>query len=283
MRRWLDRALVGAASGCVLLACGILALLIVSIASRGIGTVDVPFLTTDIRSGGTAGGIVYNIVGTLILIATAGLVCTPFALGTALTAGFYLRSSRARRRLELALYALNGVPSIVIGIVGMIVFADLFGWGKSWLAGGILLALVMLPTVAVAIIERIEALPRTEIEAAFGLGLSESQVVRDVVLPRSRGALLTGLVLGLARAAGETAPILFTATVFVGAAVPTGVRESPVLSLPYHIFVLAQDSLDPAAGERVWGTATVLLVLVIGLSAAALPLRLRIHDEARHG
>jgi len=163
----------------------------------------------------------------------------------------------------------------------LIFFVGFLGWGKSWLGGGILLALVMLPTVAVAMIERLRALPQAQIEAAVGLGLSDSQVVRAVLLPQSAGALITGLLLGLARVAGETAPLLFAATVFSGAGVPTGIRESPVLSLPYHVFVLAQDSLDPAVSEKVWGTASVLLLIVVGLSLAALPLRLRIHDGAR--
>ena len=89
-----------------------------------------------------------------------------------------------------------------------------------------------------------------------------------------------GSLLGLARAAGETAPILFTAAVFAGATLPTGIRESPVLALPYHIFVLAQDSFDPAAGSEMWATAFVLLALAFGLALLALPLRLR---EVRHG
>lgn len=283
MRRWLDRAVVVGTGTCVLVACGVLLLLVLAIASRGLPALSWSFLTEEMSRGGAAGGIAYNLVGTLILIATAAIVCTPLAVGTALTHGFYLRSRAARRRLELVLYALNGIPSILFGIFGLIVFVGFLGWGKSWLSGGILLALVMLPTVTVAMIERIDALPRSHIEAAVALGLSESEVVRRVILPESAGALVTGLLLGLARVAGETAPILFTATVFAGATLPTGVRESPVLSLPYHVFVLAQDSFDPAVSRTVWGTATVLLLLVIGLSAVALPLRLRIHDEARHG
>ena len=104
-----------------------------------------------------------------------------------------------------------------------------------------------------------------------------------MILPQSLGGLVTGSLLGLARAAGETAPIMFTATIFAGAHLPDGIKESPVLSLPYHIFILAQDSFDPSVGAKVWGTAVVLLALVCGLSLIALPLRLRIHEEARNG
>lgn len=282
MRRWLDRAVVAVAGTCALVSVTALVLLVLAIVSRGLPAMSWDFLTQEMRRGGAAGGILPNLIGTLILIATAAVVSTPLAVGCALTHGVYLRSPAARRRLEVVLYALNGIPSILFGIFGLIVFVGFLGWGKSWLSGGILLALVMLPTVTVAMIERIGALPRSYIEAAVGLGLSESQVVRAVILPRSAGALVTGLLLGLARVAGETAPILFTATVFAGATFPTGVRESPVLSLPYHVFVLAQDSFDPATSAMVWATATVLLLLVMLLSSVALPLRLRIHEEARH-
>ena len=177
---------------------------------------------------------------------------------------------------------LNGVPSILFGILGLIVFVKFLGWGKSWLSGGLLLGLMILPTVTVSLIERIKVLPPKYVEAAAGLGLSRSQVVRSVVLPQCAGGLITGLLLGLARAAGETAPIMFTATVFDGVKLPAGVRQSPVLSLPYHIFNLAQDSFDPEVGAKVWGTAAVLLALVFLLGAAALPVRVRVHEEARH-
>ena len=98
--------------------------------------------------------------------------------------------------------------------------------------------------------------------------------------PCLRAVHLTGSLLALARAAGETAPIMFTATIFAGATLPKGIHESPVLSLPYHIFILAQDSFDPAVGSKLWGAALVLLALVFTLSLIALPSRLKVHEEA---
>jgi phosphate transport system permease protein len=217
-------------------------------------------------------------------MAAALVVTVPLAVGLALLHGVYLRGREgARRRLGLVLHLLNGVPSILFGIFGFIVFVHGLGVGKSWLTGGVLLGLMILPTVAVALQQRIDGLPAGYLEAAAGLGLSRSQIVWSVVLPQCASGLVTGALLGLARAAGETAPILFTATVFSGPGVPHGVRESPVLSLPYHIFVLAQDSFAPAVAPRVWATALVLLALVLCLSLAALPLRLRLHEEARRG
>lgn len=267
---------------CTLLACAVFLGLVFVIAQRGLPAMSWTFITEQIRQVGAEGGIFYNLVGTLILITAALLVSAPIAVGLALTHAVYLRNAAAKSRLGLFLYTLNGIPSIVFGIFGFIVFVNYFGWGKSWLTGGILLAIMILPTVTVGLIERIKALPAKYVEAATGLGLRRSQVIWSVILPQSWGGLITGSLLGLARAAGETAPIMFTATIFAGATLPHGIRESPVLSLPYHIFILAQDSFDPAVGAKLWGSALVLLALVFALSIVALPIRLRLHDEA-HG
>ncbi|MGH8586264.1 MAG: PstA family ABC transporter permease [Gammaproteobacteria bacterium] len=283
-RRLADRLFAALAFACAAVATAVLLAIFAAIALRGLPAVSWSFLTEQIRLVGAAGGVFYNVVGTLILIATALLVALPPAVGLSLAHGVYLsRGGLLRRWLTLFLYVLNGTPSILFGIFGLIVFVNFFGWGKSWLTGGILLGFMILPTVAVALIERIEGLPRSYLEAAAGLGLRQSQIVWSVVLPQSLSGLVTGSLLGLARAAGETAPIMFTATIFAGATLPSGIRESPVLSLPYHIFVLAQDSFDPLVASKVWGAAVVLLGLVLCLSLLALPMRLRIHEEARHG
>jgi phosphate transport system permease protein len=249
---------------------------------RGLPAISWNFLTEQIRLVGAAGGIFYNLIGTLILIGTALIVSTPVALGAGLLCGVYYRQSRWRERFMALLYLLNGVPSILFGILGLIVFVKFLGWGKSWLSGGILLAMMILPTVSIALIERIESLPVKYLEAAAGLGLSSAQIIWSVIVPQSFNGLITGSLLGLARAAGETAPIMFTATIFAGATLPHGIKESPVLSLPYHIFILAQDSFDPSVGEKLWGTALVMVGLVFVLSLIALPVRLRIHEEAQH-
>ncbi len=283
MRRTLDWIFRLATTLCALIACGVLVLIVAAILLRGLPSVSWQFLTEHIRLVGADGGIFHNVVGTLILITTALIVSAPVAVGIALVHGVYLLHEAWRRRLLLLLYLLNGVPSLLFGLFGFIVFVKFLGWGKSWLAGGILLGLMILPTVTVALIERISSLPRRYLEAAAGLGLGTPQIIWSVILPQSLGGLVTGSLIGLARAAGETAPIMFTATIFAGASFPTGIKESPVLSLPYHIFILAQDSFDPAAGAKVWGTAVVLLAIVGLLSLVALPLRLRIHEEAHHG
>jgi phosphate transport system permease protein len=281
MRRWIDRLFSAGAYLCGALALSIILLVGGAVVWRGAGAISWQFLTEQIKLVGADGGVFYNVIGTLILLITALVVSAPIAVGLGLMHGVYLRSIRAKERLWMLLSVMNGVPSILFGLFGLMIFVKFFGWGKSWLSGGILLGLMILPTVSVALIERIQSLPHKYIEAAAALGLRESQIIWSVVLPQSISGLVTGSLLGLARAAGETAPIMFTATIFAGATIPQGVKESPVLSLPYHIFILAQDSFDPAVGGKLWGAALVLLTLVIGLSLLALPARLKIHEEAK--
>ncbi len=283
MRKLQHHAFRLATGACALLACGVLVVIALAIAVRGFPAISWQFFTEQIRLVGAAGGIFHNLIGTFILIGTALVVSAPLAVGLALVHGVYLRGHRHREKLTLLLYLLNGVPSILFGLFGLIVFVKFLGLGKSWLTGGVLLGVIILPTVTVALIERIASLPARYVEAAAGLGLTQSQIIWSVILPQSVTGLVTGSLLGLARAAGETAPIMFTATIFAGATIPHGIKENPVLSLPYHIFILAQDSFDPSVGAKLWGTALTLLGLVLLLSLCALPLRLKIHEEAHHG
>lgn len=283
MRKFLDAATALVALACALLALGLLGGLLFVIVQKGGPAISWSFFTEQILLVGAAGGIFWNLIGTLILLLTAFLAAAPIAIALALMERVWLKSETSRRILRTGLYAVNGVPSIVFGIFGLIVFVQWCGWGKSWLAGGLILAMVILPTVTVALMERLKAIPAKYVEAAAGLGLTRTQIIWAVLLPQSWGGLITGSLLGLARAAGEVAPIMFTATIFSGATLPAGIKESPVLSLPYHIFTLAQDSSAPGVASKLWGSALVLLGLVFSLSLAALAARLRTHEEAHHG
>lgn len=282
MRKTVDRVFRYVTGVCAIAACLLIAGILFTLVALAWPALDWRILIPSPGAEFGSPAMGYQILGTLLLVATALAVSAPLAVGLALAESIYL-GSRAARGLRLGLYVANAVPSIVFGILGFIVFAKLFGWGKSWLAGGVILGLMILPTLTVSLVARIDVLPRKYLESAAGLGLSQSQIVRSVVLPQTYGGLVVGGLLGVARAAGETAPIMFTAVVFSGATLPDGFRDSPVLALPYHIFVLAQDTYNPEAHAHLWSAALVLLTLVFLSSLASLPARLRSAEEARHG
>jgi ABC-type phosphate transport system permease subunit len=183
MRKLVDRLFALAVILCATIAAAILVGLMAVIAQRGGPAISWSFLTEQIRLVGAAGGILWNLIGTMILLASAFIICAPMAVALALVAQVWVAGERARRLIRTALYTLNGIPTIVLGIFGFIVFVQWCGWGKSWLAGGIVLAMSMLPTVTIALIERIQAIPSKYLEAAAGLGLSQSQIVWSVLLP----------------------------------------------------------------------------------------------------
>ena len=266
---------------CAIIGIGLFLAILTAVVTKGIHAINWSFLTSEIEQAGAAGGILPNLIGTSILLLTAAITALPISIATAFLIRYFRPTGKLIHIIETLLYILNGIPSILIGILGFTLFVRDLEIGKSWLVGGALLGIMIVPTITIILAERISAIPDTYAQAARGLGMSQAATARKVILPRCWASIITGLLLGLARAAGETAPILFTATVFSGAFIPEGITDSPILSLPYHIFVLAQDSLEIASGN-LWGAALVLLILVFTLSLIALPIRLKAHDESRH-
>lgn len=224
--------------------------------------------------GASGGGVREQILGTVLLVVSTGLLAAPVGLGLGLLIAEYA-GPRGARALRTATLTLGGVPSILLGLVAYETVRGA-GWGKTWLAGTVALAVLVVPVVATATAARLAALPPARREAAEALGLRHGQLARSVLVPWAAPGLLTGTLLGLARAAGETAPLLFAATVFAGAGgLPTGLTDSPVVALPTHVFTLAQDAADPAALDAAWGAALVLVLLAGLLLAAAVPARRR--------
>ena len=267
------RALLSAALALPFLA---IAAIVLVATTKGSKALDPGFWWTAAQ-GASGGGIRGQVAGTALMVAVAGLIAAPVGLGLGLVMSEYAPPAAGRWTRTLTL-TLGGVPSILLGLWGYWLFSTRMGWGKSWLAGSIVLAVVAIPPVVIAVGAAASALPPARREAALALGLRRNQLVRSVLLPQAVPGLVTGLLLGLARAAGETAPLLFTATVFNGApVVPSGVRESPVASLPTHIFVLAQDAADPEALRVAWGAALALIFVAGLLVAGAVPARRWMH------
>jgi phosphate transport system permease protein len=266
-----DRAWRGLWVAALAVPLALVALLVVAVVARG-GRALSPGFWWTAAVGSAGGGVRDQIAGTLTLVAGTAAVAAPVGLALGLAMAEYATSAAARWLRSLAL-TLAGLPSILLGLFGYWLFSTTFGWGKSWLAGCLVLAVVAVPPVAVAVAAAAGSLPALRREAALAAGLRREQLVRSVVVPHALPGLLTGLLLGLARAAGETAPILFTATVFSGAgAWPGGVVDAPVAALPTHIFTLAQDAADAEALRAAWGSAVVLMavagLLVLAAGAA---------------
>ncbi|MGI8729144.1 MAG: ABC transporter permease subunit [Solirubrobacteraceae bacterium] len=255
--------------------------IVLVVLARGAGAGLDPSFWIEPAIGAAGGGIRDQLLGTLLLVGAAGLLAAPIGLGLGVVMVEYA-TPRLGDWLRACAVTLAGVPSILLGLAGYALLSTALGWSKSWLAGAIVLSAIAVPVIAISVASALESLPAGRREAASALGLRRDQLVRSIVLPHARPALVTGLLLGLARAAGETAPLLFTATVFSGAdALPQGIVEEPVVALPTHIFTLAQDAADPAALQAAWGSALALLVVAGLLLLAAAPLRRRI--EARSG
>ncbi|MFP5375882.1 MAG: ABC transporter permease subunit, partial [Acidimicrobiia bacterium] len=230
-----DRAGRAVAAGGLAVVLGLVVAVGVAVLARAGAALDAGFWLGR-SAGASGGGIRDQLAGTLLLVGAAGVLAAPVGLGMGLVVAEYAGRRTARWLRALAL-TLGGIPSILLGLWGYWLFATRLGWGKSWLAGSIVLAVLAVPPVVVAVSAALAALPAERREAALGLGLRRSQLVRSVLVPQALPGLVTGLLLGLARAAGETAPLLFTATVFSGApTLPTGVTASPVVALPTHIF-----------------------------------------------
>jgi len=238
------------------------------------------FFFTQSSALGTEGGILYQLLGSLLLLTCTGILVTPLAFSIAIF-DFFAKSKKTKVVLKSVLHTLNATPSILYGILGFMFFTYTCHWGKSWLAGSIILALMILPTVTSSLVQNLATLPKEYIETAKSLGLKDDAIIVKILLPYSKGSFFTGILMGLARAAGETAPIMFTATVFFGATLPNGIKDNPVLALPYHIFNLIQDVVAKEAVSSAWATAFVLMSMILLLSLLLAPFRFKSHEEAQ--
>lgn len=278
--RMAERFVLGGLCLLTLCACSALVLILGTVFVKGAPAITWEFLTEESRDFGSAGGVFYQTLGTLLLMAGAALVCLPVALGAALFQTECLRSEGLRKGVRVMMYSLNSVPTIIFGLIGYAFFGVFLDAGVSWATGTLILAVMILPTVQVSILEAIESIPVRYRETGLALGLSPWRSVTSIVVPQSAYGIVTGTLLGLARAAGETAAIMFTATVFSGVLLPTSWTD-PVTTLQTHILTLAQEAAAPEALANAWGAALILLAIVFVLILGSLPARrvMRLESE----
>jgi phosphate transport system permease protein len=244
--------------------------------ANGWRAINWTFLTQPPIESMTKGGILPCIVGTLCLSLGAILVALPIGVASAVYLNEYARPGRMIRVIRLGINNLAGVPSIVFGLFGLAFFVVWLKLGVSILSGALTLGAMTLPVIIGATEEALRAVPETYREASLGLGATKWQTIWRVVLPAASPGILTGAILGISRAAGETAPIMFTAAVFFTPSLPSSLFDE-IMALPYHIYVLATAGTEIEATRHLqYGTALVLIVLVLGLNLVAIVYRARL-------
>ncbi len=247
---------------------------------RGVGVISWEFLTSFPRQAMTEGGIFPALVGTLCLAVGTLFFSLPLGAFAAIYLVEYARQGLLVRIIRMAVNNLAGVPSVVFGLFGLAFFVRALGFGISILSGSLTLAFLVLPVIIRASEEALRAVPQEFREGSLALGATKWQTIRKVVLPVGLPGILTGAILALGRAAGETAPIIFTAAVF-SARLPDSVL-SPVMALPYHLFVMATESIFYEETRPIqYGTAIVLLGLVLTIDLVAIIIRYRIRRRRR--
>ena len=250
-----------------------IAFLLIDITAQGWSALSWDFVTAFPERGGAEGGIFPAIVGTLFLVLGAIAVALPLGIASAVYLSEYATQGSATEWIRMGIITLAGVPSIVFGLFGLGFFVNFLGYGPSLISGYLTLACMILPTIIVACEESLRAVPRAFREASIALGASQWQTISRNVLPYALPGMLTGSILGIARAAGETAPILLTAVAFYLPDLPQSVFDQ-VMALPYHLYVLSTQhpELDLVL-PKAYATAFVLLVLVLGMNFVAIHFR----------
>ena len=248
-------------------------LVVVYIVVQGIGALNWEFLTAFPRNGMKEGGILPAVIGTVLLTFGTAIASIPIAVGAAVYLAEYARDTWLTRAVRLAIINLAGIPSVVYGLFGLGLFVLFLGLGTSIVAGSLTLGLMTMPVVISTAEEALLSVPQRFRVASRSLGASRWQTVRQVVLPNALPGILTGVILGLERAAGETAPILFTVAAFYLPQLPRSPLDQ-TMALPYHLYVVSTQV--PGMPLQVqYGTALVLLILVLSMNLVATIIRSR--------
>jgi phosphate transport system permease protein len=246
-----------------LIACGILLLVLGTLVYKGFSQLSLDFFTKARPLFGEQGGIADALVGSVLIVGMAMLMAIPVSVLVAIYMSEYA-GPRVSRALRIVLDVLNGVPAIVVGIFvfGLLVVGN----GQSAIFGAFALAILMLPMVARATQEILEIVPRSLRDASFALGVTKWRTTWNIVLPAAIGGILTGVVIAVARVAGETAPLLFTSSIAANA-ISTNVTEA-LPTLPVTIFVFSE-SPDPGEQAAAWAAALVLIAFVLVMNILA--------------
>lgn len=261
---------------CMAVVVAALFIILFDIFSKGYKVINWEFLTQAPKKGMTAGGILPAIIGTVMVTVITAVLAVPLGMGCAVYLHEYAAASRLTRIIRMSIRNLSGVPSIVYGLFGVVLFVQMMHIGTSILAAGLTLGLMTLPWTVTASEEALKNVPQSYRHGALALGATKWQAIRTNVLPYAVPGMLTGTILGLSRAAGETAPILFTGAAFFLPILPKSLLDQ-FMALPYHLYIMstqhhAIDKVRPIA----YGTALVLIIVVFAMNLSAIILRYRL-------
>jgi phosphate transport system permease protein len=248
---------------------------------QGGKVISIPFITQIPKCGMTKGGIFPAIVGTFYLTLFSIIIALPIGVLTAIYLSEYGEKNRLMSIIEISINTLAGIPSIVYGLFGLALFVDFFGFGVSILSGSLTLSILILPTIIKASEEAIKSVPVEFKEASYALGATKRETITKVILPAALPGILTGAIISVGRAAGETAPILFTAATFYIRKLPKSIMDE-VMALPYHIYALMTEGTSPKHQVPIaYGTALILILLILIINGISIYIRYRIRRSKK--
>ncbi len=246
---------------------------VIYILIQGLPAISLEFLGGFPKDGMRAGGIWPAIVGTLYLTLGTAIFAVPLGIGSAIYLSEYATENRWTRLIRIAIINLAGIPSVVYGLFGLGLFVLFLNFGTSILAGSLTLSIMTLPVIISTTEEALRAVPQSFRTVSISVGATQWQTIRRIVLPQALPGILTGVILGLERAAGETAPILFTVASFFLPRLPTSPMDA-TMALPYHLYVISTQV--PGMPIKIqYGTALVLLAFVLSMNFIASTIRSR--------
>lgn len=260
--------------------CFFLFVILWDLISKGAPSLSWEFISSLPKTGMTQGGILPAITGTVIVTLLTAVVAAPFGICCAVYLNEYATDSWLTRLIRASIRNLAGVPSIIYGLFGLALFVQGLNMGTSLISAGLTLGLLSLPYIIITTEEALRRIPKSMREASLALGATKFESIRDVVIPSALPGILTGIVLTLSRAAGETAPILFTGVAFY-INKPAGYLNQEFMALPYHLYMLATQHQDiELVRPLAYGTALVLIIVVFILNLTAFYIRYkhRKHD-----
>lgn len=265
--------------GSTLVVCFSLGIILWDIFSKGLPSVSWQFVSNFPSNGMKSGGILPAIVGTTLLTFVTTLFAVPFGVACAIYLNEYARPSLLTNIIRASIRNLAGIPSIIYGLFGLALFVQTLGLGTSVLSAGLTLGLLSLPYIVTTTEEALKRIPISMREATLALGATQFETIRDVVLPKATAGILTGVILTLSRAAGETAPILFTGVAFYINGVSTALHQE-FMALPYHLYMLSTQHQSIAQVRPLaYGTAVVLILLVFLLNIIAFYIRFKYRNQ----